>query len=100
MGVGGDKATDAAIRIYSLSIVTAGLTYEGKYLTTAAVLCGIWLFESVYVLCGFLKARSAWKWQHEQDAPFPGKILWTIAQTFFLMQTSIAYYIPISGFGA
>lgn len=95
-----DKATDAGIRIYSLSIVTAGLTYEKKYLTTTFVLGGIWLFESVYVLRGFLSARSAWKQEHEQNVPFPGKILWTLPQTLFLMQTSIAYYIPISGFRA
>jgi hypothetical protein len=43
-------------------------------------------------------AKSEWKYCLDHDIGFKGRICHIFPQVFLLMQSSIAYYIPISGF--
>jgi len=93
-----DRVTDAAIRIWSLSIIISELNAVGDNWSTVYILLVVYLFELIYVIWAYWLAKSEWQRNPDQECGFRGKIRYIFPQVILLMQTSIAYYIPISGF--
>jgi len=49
------------------------------------------------VFCGYCKSKFEWKRHLDHEINFKGKICYIFPQVILLMQTNIAYYIPLSG---
>jgi len=93
-----DRLTDSAIRIFSLCLVMGEYARKEQYWVSYFTLAGVYLFEFTYVLSAFCLTKSEKKYMDIRDIDFEGKFSFIFVQAFILLQTEIAYHIPISGF--